>query len=113
MTTERRSPEGATTTDIDTAAFLRSVGRRIRLARLSQELTQDELATATGISRSFISLIEKGTHGVDVVRLYRLAAVLGTPLPELLTFPLQPATEGTPVRRDLERKEVGDESVTG
>lgn len=73
-------------TDADIETFLHVIGKRVRLARLSQELTQEQLASAAGISRSFISLIEKGTHGIDVVRLYRLAAVLGMPLTELLTF---------------------------
>lgn len=48
------------------------------------ELTQDELATASGISRSFVSQIEHGAHGVDVVRLVRLAAALEVPLVELM-----------------------------
>jgi transcriptional regulator with XRE-family HTH domain len=100
-TSDVPSESGATVTDIDTAAFLRSIGKRIRLARLSQELTQDQLAAATSISRSFISLVEKGTHGIDVVRLYRLAAVLGVPLAELLAFPPQAGTGAVPDGRDL------------
>jgi transcriptional regulator with XRE-family HTH domain len=66
------------------AAFLRALGKRIRLLRRVRELTQDELARAAGISRSFVSLIEKGSHGVDVVRLLRLADALNVSLPELL-----------------------------
>ena len=66
------------------AAFLRALGKRVRLLRLIRELTQDELARATGMSRSFVSLIEKGSHGVDVVRLLRLADALDVSLPELL-----------------------------
>jgi len=66
------------------AAFLIALGKRVRLLRLIRELTQDELAQAAGISRSFVSMIEHGTHGVDVVRLWRLAAVFGMPLIELL-----------------------------
>ena len=66
------------------AAFLRRLGKRVRLLRLIRELTQDELAQATGMSRSFVSLIEKGSHGVDVVRLLRLADALDVPLLELL-----------------------------
>jgi hypothetical protein len=31
-----------------------------------------------------VSLIEKGTHGVDVVRLWRLAAILDVSLLELV-----------------------------
>lgn len=48
------------------------------------ELTQAELADATGVSHSFVSLVEHGCHGVDVVRLVRLAAVFGIPLTELV-----------------------------
>ena len=64
--------------------WLRGLGRRVRIMRLMRELTQDELATAAGMSRSFVSLIEKGTHGVDVVRLLRLAAALDVSLAELI-----------------------------
>jgi transcriptional regulator with XRE-family HTH domain len=71
----------------DPAAYLRALGKRIRLLRLTRELSQAELAEAAGMSRSFISLIEHGTHGVDVVRLLRLAAALGVPLEDLLRDP--------------------------
>lgn len=68
----------------DTAAFMRAPGRRVRLLRLTAELTQEELGQAAGISRSFVSLIEHGGRGVDVVRLFRIAAVLGLPVHELV-----------------------------
>lgn len=68
----------------DVEAFLRALGKRVRILRLTRELTQDELAVATGMSRSFISVIEHGTSGVDVARLLRIAVVLGVPLGELL-----------------------------
>jgi transcriptional regulator with XRE-family HTH domain len=64
--------------------FLRTLGKRIRLARLVRELTQAELADAAGLSRNFLSLIEHGAHGVDVVRLFRLAAALDMPLVDLV-----------------------------
>ena len=69
----------------DTDAFLRALGKRVRIARLIQELTQEQLAEAAGMSRSFVSLIEKGTHGVDVVRLARLADALDLSPAELIT----------------------------
>jgi transcriptional regulator with XRE-family HTH domain len=68
----------------DEVAFLRALGKRVRLLRLIREMTQDELAQASGISRSFVSLIENGAHGIDVVRLWRLAAVFGMSLTELV-----------------------------
>ena len=69
---------------VDADVWLRALGKRVRILRLTRELTQDELAAASGMSRSFVSLIEKGAHGVDVVRLLRLAAALDVELPELL-----------------------------
>lgn len=77
------------------AEFLRVLGRRVRLLRLARELTQDQIADAAGMSRSFVSLVEKGCHGVDVVRLWRLAEALGLSLVELLDL-------DTPVRADHE-----------
>ena len=75
----------------DVAVFLRALGKRIRLLRLTRELTQDQLACAAGMSRSFVSLIEHGSHGVDVVRLVCVAAVLGVPLTELVDLSRPPA----------------------
>ena len=49
--------------ELDPEAFLRVVGKRIRILRLTRELTQDELAAAAGISRSFVSLVEHGAKG--------------------------------------------------
>jgi transcriptional regulator with XRE-family HTH domain len=60
------------------------VGRRIRIHRLVRELTQEQLAEAAGISRSFLSLLEHGARGVDVVRLLRIAGVLDVPLTEIV-----------------------------
>ena len=68
----------------DTAGFLRALGKRVRLLRLTAELPQDQLAAKSGISRSFVSLIEHGAHGIDVARLARVAAALDLPLPALI-----------------------------
>lgn len=70
--------------ELDLEAYMRALGKRVRLLRLTRELTQDELALASGMSRSFVSLIEHGAHGVDLVRLIRLAAALDVPLTDLL-----------------------------
>ena len=70
----------------DAAVFMRLLGKRVRLLRRTAELTQEELGQAAGISRSFVSLIEHGARGVDVVRLLRIAAVLGLPLHELVNL---------------------------
>ncbi len=66
------------------AAFLFALGKRVRLLRLTSELTQDQLAVKAGMSRSFVSLIEHGKHGIDIARLARLAAALDQPLSTLI-----------------------------
>jgi transcriptional regulator with XRE-family HTH domain len=65
----------------------RTIGKRLRLARLVAELTQDQVATAAGVSRSMVALIEHGAHGVDVYRLRRMAAASGTSLTALFDEP--------------------------
>lgn len=88
-------------TDEAQAEFLRALGRRLRLFRLLRELSQEELAAVSGMSRSFVSIIEHGAHGVDVVRLFRLAAALDVSLLTLLDVGSPPApganrSEGLP-----------------
>lgn len=78
-------------TDDEAQKFLRALGKRLRLLRLLRELSQEELGQAAGVSRSLVSLIEKGAHGVDVIRLWRLAGVLGLPLHELVNLDLPAA----------------------
>lgn len=68
----------------DPAPFLRALGKRVRLLRLTREWTQEQLGEAAGMSRSFVSLVEKGTQGIDVVRLWRFAEAFEMPLAELI-----------------------------
>jgi len=74
----------------DERQLLAVMGKRIRILRLTRELTQQQVADAAGISRNFISLLERGSHSVDVVRLLRLAAALDVPLAELFSQEARP-----------------------
>ena len=65
-------------------AFLVALGRRLRLLRVERYLSQQQLGDAAGMSRTFVSVIEHGTGGVDVLRLLRVADVLDVPLARLL-----------------------------
>jgi transcriptional regulator with XRE-family HTH domain len=65
--------------------YLRALGKRIRLLRVDRELSQEQLARAAGMSRNFVSSIERGAHGVDVVRLLRLATALGVDIAVLVS----------------------------
>jgi transcriptional regulator with XRE-family HTH domain len=49
--------------------------------------TQDDLAREAGVTRNFVSAMERGAQGLDALRLRKLAAVMGTSLAELLADP--------------------------
>jgi transcriptional regulator with XRE-family HTH domain len=63
----------------DEEAYLRRLGESLRLVRLVQRMSQEQLARVSGVSRNSISSIERGAHCSDVLRLARLAAALGQP----------------------------------
>jgi transcriptional regulator with XRE-family HTH domain len=73
------------------AAYRRAVGKRIRVWRVVNERSQDELAAEAGVTRNFVSAIERGAQGLDAVRLRRLAAAMDMTLADLLADP-EPGT---------------------
>ena len=68
-------------------AYRRAVGKRIRVWRVLHDLSQDDLARSAGVTRNFVSAIERGAQGLDAVRLRRLAAAMEVGLAELLADP--------------------------
>lgn len=85
-------------------AYRRAVGKRIRVWRVLHERSQDELAAEAGVTRNFVSAIERGAQGLDAVRLRRLALAMNMSLGDLLADPDQagaptPSGPGRPGRR--------------
>lgn len=74
--------------------YIRELARRVRLHRLYRELTQQQLADRTGLSRSFVSVFETGDHGIQVISLRRVAAGLGLRFSALVD---DPADQGAPL----------------
>ena len=75
-------------------AFRRTVGLRIRVWRVVHDRSQEDLARAAGVTRNFVSAIERGAQGLDAVRLRRLAVAMGLDLAELLAEPpTEPPTD--------------------
>jgi transcriptional regulator with XRE-family HTH domain len=64
--------------------FRRDVGRRIRAKRSLHNLRQEELAARAGVSRNFVSAVERGTQRLDAWRLRHLALALECELGWLL-----------------------------
>lgn len=65
-------------------AARRAVGDRIRDTRIWRNLTQEKLAELTGIDRSTIQRIERGTSDAKVSHLLRIARALDIHVAELL-----------------------------
>ncbi len=63
---------------------LESQARRIREARRQRGLTQEQLAAATGVSRSAVAQWETGRAGQITGNLSRIASVLGISVEWLL-----------------------------
>lgn len=80
--------------------FRRQVGRRVKSQRVWLDLSQEEVAGKAGVTRNFVSAIERGAQGLDAWRLTHVARALGTTLGWLLGDP-DAETAGPPVDRSL------------
>jgi transcriptional regulator with XRE-family HTH domain len=79
----------------------RRIAERVRELRSEQGLSLDALASKSGVSRSMISLIERGESSPTAVVLDKLAAGLGVTLPALFDAAASAkASQGPLVRRD-------------
>lgn len=58
--------------------------RRLRFDR--NEMTQQELADAVGVSRQTIVAIEKGNYSPSLELAFRIAREFGTPLEEVFSY---------------------------
>ena len=59
---------------------------RLKAARAGQDLSQQDLADAVGVSRQTISAIEKGDYNPTINLCVRICRVLGKTLDELFWY---------------------------
>jgi len=59
-------------------------GRKLRIARVTADLLQSELAERAGIHQTHISLLERGKRGTSRETLNLIAAALGCEVADLL-----------------------------
>jgi transcriptional regulator with XRE-family HTH domain len=81
------------------------IAARVRQIRADSGLALDALAERSGVSRSMISLIERGESSPTAVVLEKLATGLGVPLASLFDAPAAPAD---PVSRRKDQVEWRD-----
>lgn len=63
----------------------RAIGRRIKLARIKAELTQERLADLVNLSPSHMSNIETGSARISLTTLVNIANTLGVSVDDLLS----------------------------
>ena len=63
-----------------------TVGLKIRLTRVKENMTQEQLAEKADISSSYISAIERGKQSVSLEYVDRIAEALHVPVTELLVY---------------------------
>ena len=71
--------------NLDDRHFLRSIGDRIRELRTERKLTQEDLAAACGLHRTFIGSVERGERNVAILNLRKIARKLRVSVAELLS----------------------------
>jgi transcriptional regulator with XRE-family HTH domain len=81
--------------------FYESVGRRIRAHRRARDLTQEQLADDVDLSRTSITNIEQGNQPVSAWLLWRLSAILGCSVNELLPSAEETLPATRPLPHDL------------
>jgi transcriptional regulator with XRE-family HTH domain len=88
----------------------RLVGGRLREARQGRGLTLDDVARQAGLTKSFVSAVERGETSPSIGSLYRLCEVLGVAVAAL--FETAPGPETNVVRRtDVRGVSFGGDGV--
>lgn len=60
------------------------MGSNIRKIRISQKMSQNQLAYETGITREFINKIETGKYNISIKNLEKIAQILEIDIKNLL-----------------------------
>jgi transcriptional regulator with XRE-family HTH domain len=64
-------------------ALLVAFGRNVRKRREAKDLTQETLAEAAGLDRSYISDVERGGRNLSLHSMHRIASALATTVSEI------------------------------
>lgn len=64
--------------------ILTIVGSNIRKVRLSQKMSQNQLAFEAGVTREFVNKVESGNYNISLKNLEKLAIILEVDIKDLL-----------------------------
>jgi transcriptional regulator with XRE-family HTH domain len=94
--------------DLTTRSML---GERLQALRTAKGLTLQDVADATGLSRTFVGMVEQGKSEIAVARLLRIADFYGVTIHDLITTGADPAIEVVP-GQVARRVPTGEEGVS-
>jgi transcriptional regulator with XRE-family HTH domain len=63
--------------------ILQKFGSRIKQFRTTKGITQEKLAELSGLSRQYLSDVERGTRNISLVNIHKIANALETTLSKL------------------------------
>ena len=69
-------------TDLD--SLQKIFGDSVRKARLLSNYSQEELADAAGLDRSYLGSVERGERNVSLINIYKIAKALNISTSELV-----------------------------
>jgi transcriptional regulator with XRE-family HTH domain len=93
----------STMVDRAPAALAQRIAAQARNLRRARGLSLDAVSRRSGVSRSMISLVERGETSATAVVLERLATGLGVPLARLFDEPAGRSAKAQPVARGQEQ----------
>jgi transcriptional regulator with XRE-family HTH domain len=65
--------------------ILKIFGEKVRLLRVNQNLSQEELAFRAGLHRTYIGMIERAEKNITLINIEKLAKALNVSIAELLS----------------------------
>lgn len=68
------------------AQLLKLFGKNVKIERIKQDLTQEQLAEKMDVSQNYIACIESGRQNMSLGKILELSEVLGVDIEKLLKF---------------------------
>ena len=71
---------------MDKNLLLKTFGKNVKIERIKQDLTQENLAEILNVSQNYIANIERGKANMSLAKVLELANGLNVDIETLLTF---------------------------